>query len=69
MILPVSNKTITSEAVYEKWVYWIAKVNKGVSLTADPFQKFGVFFETEDIIDETGKVINSGMTKYPFLGM
>ena len=69
MVLPVSNKTITSEAVYEKWIYWIAKVNKGISLTADPFQKFGVFFEKEDIVDENGKVINSGMTKYPFLGM
>jgi hypothetical protein len=54
---PFDDKKVTKE----RWIYWKSKVNNSLSLTKDPFQKFGMLFET------TNK--ETSMTKYPFLGM
>ena len=60
MDLVVSEDTINKVTTKERWVYWTAAVDEGISLTKDPFQKFGMLFETTK---------NAEMVKYPFLGM
>jgi hypothetical protein len=60
MDLVVSEDTINKVTTKERWVYWTAAVDEGISLTKDPFQKFGMLFETTK---------DAEMVKYPFLGM